>query len=270
MGTIQTLLALVGLIYVLCVIVQAVQEVIKSALDTKATTMEQTINKFMGDHLPLDDVKKALATRGLDITALEHFSKEDFRHLLDGIASLEPKLQGIIVTGTATFEQLKDNVAASYEAARSRFQAAYAKKNKLWAFAVSFIIVIALDANLITIYSELAADQVMAQGIAAKAQKATCGQTGEKDFNQTYEQSRDCIKATLQDYPILVRWFKKGNWWVPRWWGGKDWDDPFAAIAGLLVMGILVSLGAPFWNDVLKGITGVNNALNSGGAKKTP
>jgi hypothetical protein len=32
-------------------------------------------------------------------------------------------------------------------------------------------------------------------------------------------------------------------------------------------MGVLVSLGAPFWNDVLKGATGVNNALNSGGKK---
>jgi hypothetical protein len=28
-------------------------------------------------------------------------------------------------------------------------------------------------------------------------------------------------------------------------------------------MGILVSLGAPFWNDILKGMMGVNNALNS-------
>jgi hypothetical protein len=31
----------------------------------------------------------------------------------------------------------------------------------------------------------------------------------------------------------------------------------------------LVSLGAPFWNDVLKGISGLNNQLNSPG-KGTP
>jgi hypothetical protein len=34
-------------------------------------------------------------------------------------------------------------------------------------------------------------------------------------------------------------------------------------IIGLLVMGGLVPLGAPFWNDVLKGISGLNDALNS-------
>lgn len=269
MGTLQTLLALVGLIYVLCVIVQAVQELVKSKLNTKAETMEQMIEKFMGDHLPLDDVKEALKTRGLDITALEHFSKDDFRHLLDGIGSLDTKLQGIIANGAATLEQKKDNVAAAYEAARAKFQALYTRKNKQFALAFAFIIVIALDANLITMYQELATDQVMAQGIAAKAEKANCGTEQAEDLPKTYEGTRDCIKATLQTYPILVRWYKRGDIWLPMWLGSKEWKDPVTALGGLLLMGALVALGAPFWNDVLKGIAGVNNALNSGGAKKS-
>jgi|HubBroStandDraft_1064217.scaffolds.fasta_scaffold51449_3 hypothetical protein len=37
---------------------------------------------------------------------------------------------------------------------------------------------------------------------------------------------------------------------------------------GLFIMGALVSLGAPFWSEVLKGATGVNNALN-GNAKQS-
>ena len=275
MGTLQTLLALVGLIYVLCVIVQAVQEVIKSALDTKANTMAQTINKFMGAHLPLDDVKKALAERGLDITALEHFSKEDFRHLLDGIESLEPKLKGIVTKETATFEQQKDNVAAAYDGARANFQKAYSKRNKLFAVVFSFAVVIALDANLISMYQELAADQLMAQAIAGKADKVTTcgvGQGGatqadqSTDLDKVYQSNRNCVAKMLNSYPILVRWYKPHSMWVPMWWG-KDWDDPFVAIAGLLLMGILVSLGAPFWNDILKGITGLNNTLNTGGKK---
>ncbi len=51
----------------------------------------------------------------------------------------------------------------------------------------------------------------------------------------------------------------------------KDWDQGwFEEIAGLIVMGLLVSLGAPFWNDVLKGMMGVNNVLNSGGKQTGP
>jgi hypothetical protein len=46
---------------------------------------------------------------------------------------------------------------------------------------------------------------------------------------------------------------------------GSDWSDsPFWTLFGLVVMGEFVSLGAPFWNDVLKGMMGV---LNGNGQK---
>jgi len=41
-------------------------------------------------------------------------------------------------------------------------------------------------------------------------------------------------------------------------------DDPILETIGLLIMGALVSLRAPFWNDVLKGVAGLNDALNGG------
>jgi hypothetical protein len=49
MATFQTLLAVVVLIFALSVIVQAIQEVEKSALSTKADVMAKTMTKFMGD-----------------------------------------------------------------------------------------------------------------------------------------------------------------------------------------------------------------------------
>ena len=272
MGTLQTLLALVGLIYVLCVIVQAVQEVTKSFLNTKAKTMAQTIKQFMGSRLPLADVEKALDARGLDITALEHFNRDDFRHLLDGIELLAPKLKGIVAGGAATFDQEKDNVAAAFDAMRARFQAAYTRKNKLIAIAFSFGVVLALNANLIAVYEQLAADQVMAQAIAGKAEKATCSQNQKQatvtssadDFDTIYRTNRDCIQTVLKDYPILVRWHKVNGSWMPMGAGGI-----LPALAGLVVMGGLVSMGAPFWNDILKGFTGLNNTLNSNNKKVT-
>jgi hypothetical protein len=277
MNTLQTLMALVVLIFVLAVIVQAVQEFLKSLLNTKAETMKATIVKFMGARLTLPQVEAALKDRGLDITALDHFNKDDFRHLLDGVAGLEPQLKDLVDSTTATFEQKKDNVAAAFEGARASFQKAYAARNKTFALIISFAVVLALNANLLMLYDELAADQVMAQAIVGRAEKTDpgkCSQDNENapaqsDLAKTYAGNRDCIKATLKNYPILVRWHQLDNkWWVPMW--RKDWyDSPFAMFAGLLLMGLLVSLGAPFWNDVLKGMTGVNNALNTGG-KKTP
>src|SRR5580658_5644018 len=107
MTTFQTLLALVVFIFALSVIVQAVQEVIKSLANTKANTMAQMVVKFMGTHLTLAQVQGALEKRGLDITALENFNKDDFRSLLDGIEFLDPQLQGIVANADATLDQKK-------------------------------------------------------------------------------------------------------------------------------------------------------------------
>ncbi len=263
MGTFQTLLALVVLIFVLSVIVQAVQEVLKSVLDTKAKTMAEIIDKFMGDSLPLPQVKGALQRRGLDITALEDFNKEDFRHLLDGIEFAAPQLQGIVASTTATLDQAKDNIAGAYEAARSSFQKSYTTKNKMWVIALSFLVVLVLNASLITIYEILAANQNLTQAIsgtastivnAEKSSQGTASASQTPNAAEIYDKNRKTITDDLQKYPILFRTSK-----YPE----DLKQEPFNEIAGLLLMGLLVSMGAPFWNDVLKGMMGVNSALNT-------
>jgi hypothetical protein len=264
MSELQTLMALVVLIFVLAVIVQAMQEVLKSLLDTKAETMKETIVKFMGDHLTLKQVQDALATRGLNIAALENFNKDDFRHLLDGIELAAPQVQDVVANANATIDQVKNNIAGAYEGARASFQKAYARKNKLFAVIISFVVVLGLNASLIRIYEILGANQTMSQAIAGTASTITntgaAGQSGSgtaqsNDLEQVYAKNRQAITADLQKYPILVRTGKYS----------EDWDlGPLKEIAGLIVMALLVSLGAPFWNDVLKGMTGVNNVLNTG------
>jgi hypothetical protein len=267
MSTFETLLALVVLIFLLSVIVQAIQEVLKSLLNAKADTMAQVIEKFMGTHLSLDQVQLALRERGLDLTALEYFNKEDFRHLLDAIEFVDPQLKGIVASDSATLEQKKDNVAAAYEGARASFQKAYTAKNKTLAIAISFVVVLTLNANLIMLYEELAVDQVMAQAIVGKATPNQCSPESkdkapsqQSDLATTYSEARDCIKTKLKDYPVLLRSSKRQYL--------ADWTESnFHTILGLFMMGLLVSLGAPFWNDILKGMTGVNNALNTNTSK---
>lgn len=267
MSMFQTLMALVVLIFVLSVIVQGIQEVLKSLANTKANTMLETINKFMGEHLPLPQVQTALKTRGLDITALEHFNKEDFRHLLDGIQLAEPQVQGIVASTNATIEQAKDNIAGAYEGARAAFQNSYTSKNKKWVLGLSFLVVLALNASLIRIYETLAANQNLAQAIsgtastilnAQKAGQNTASTSQPASLQEVYEANRKTITEDLQKYPILLR---------TREYPKDLRDEAPNEIAGLLLMGILVSLGAPFWNDVLKGMMGVNNVLNTNGKK---
>jgi hypothetical protein len=266
MSTFQTLISIVLLIFILSVIVQAVNEFVKKVLDTKAKEMKKTITAFMGNHLTLDQVNTALRIRGLGIKAIENLSKDDFRHLLDGITFQANQLTGI-VTGImaqteAEINVVKDNIAASYEAARTSFQQTYTKRNKLFATVVSFILVFLLNANIIILYEQVSADQVAQQAIMGKAALVNTNlppssgqaQSQQTDLGAAYSHSLDQIVKVLKDYPILMRTTK-----YP-----EDFNTHlFIMIIGLVIMGSLVSLGAPFWNDILKGMMGINSALNS-------
>src|SRR2546425_472319 len=158
MSTFQAMISVVLLIFVLSVIVQWIQEILKAALNTKASVMEETLDKFMSTDLTRLQITDALSTRGLPITALEHFDSQDFRHLLDGIELPPSQTQNIVKLAQPTVEQIKDNIAAAYEGARAVFQKAYATRNKEIAIGLSFLVVVVLNANLLSLYQQVSVD----------------------------------------------------------------------------------------------------------------
>jgi hypothetical protein len=254
MSTFQTLISILLLIYVLSVIVQALQEIIKAIFRTKASVMRDIINKFMGHHLTLSQVEGALSERGLKIQNLASFDKEAFRQLLNGIAFESDQLDGLLKNAQATAEEVKNHIAASYEAARAAFQSTYARKNKLLVVVTSCIVVLVLNANIIFLYDQISIDSVVQQTLVGQAQKIELPTSQQGDLKEVYKITRQQISDTLEQYPILLRAAKYQ----------ADFAQPWKTIFGLLVMGALVSLGAPFWNDVLKSVSQMKKGVGTG------
>jgi hypothetical protein len=264
-STLQSLTAFIALIFALSVIVQAIQEFIKKFLQTKPKAMMQALDEFMGDMLDSADVQNALKVRGLDVTALENFSTSDFRSLLDAIPFDQQKVQKLVQGGQASLDKIKDNIAGAYQGALTKFQKIYEGKNKQIAAVLSVVLVLILNANVIFLYENISADPATQQAIMSKVQTIVSANANAKAgtsddpsaqadaLGKSYETTRDDIATVLNTDTMLLR--------------TKLYPDEFAkhrlkTILGLLLMGGLVSLGAPFWNDVLKGATGVNNAFN--------
>jgi len=265
--------AVIALIFALSVIVQAIQEFIKDFLQTKPKAIMQALDEFMGDMLNSADVKQALSIRGLDVTALESFSPSDFRDLLDAIPfdqQQQQEMQKLVHGGQALLDKIKDNIAGGYQGALARFQKIYQSKNKQIAAVLSMILVLILNANLIFLYENISADPATQQVIMSKVQTIVSANANlnagtsddpsaqAKALEKSYQATREQIATVLNTDTMLVR--------------TKRYPDDFSShwlktILGLLLMGGLVSLGAPFWNDVLKGATGVNNAFNGNGKK---
>jgi hypothetical protein len=273
MSTLQSLTAVIALIFALSVIVQAIQEFIKDYLKTKPKAMMQALDEFMGDMLNSADVQNALKVRGLDVTAVENFSTSEFRSLLDAIPFDQQKVQKLVQGGQASLDKIRDNIAGAYQGALARFQKIYAGKNKQIAAGLSVVLVLILNANVIFLYESISADPAMQQAIMSKVQtiisanakaNANAGtsddaSTQAKALEQSYQETRDQIATVLNTDTMLVRTKLYAHDFSGHW---------LKTILGLLLMGGLVSLGAPFWNDVLKGATGVNNAFNGNGKKR--
>jgi hypothetical protein len=273
MNTLQSLTAVIALIFVLSVIVQAIQEFIKDFLQTKPKAMMQALNEFMGDMLNAADVKQALGVRGLDVTALESFSPSDFRDLLDAIPfdqQQQQAVQKLVHGGQASLDKIKDSIAGAYQGALARFQKIYEGKNKRIAAVLSMVLVLILNANVIFHYESISADPATQQAIMSKVQTIVSAnaianaRSGDdaaaqaRALKESYQATRDQIATVLNTDTMLVRTKLYPNDFRSHW---------LKTILGLSLMGALVSLGAPFWNDILKGATGVNNAFNGNGKK---
>ena len=90
----------------------------------------------------------------------------------------------------------------------------------------------------------------MSQAIASTVSQPNQGGGAPQTFDP--DKTRDAITKDMNRCSILLRTTKYPD----------DIKDPANDI-GLIIMGVLISLGATFWNDVLKGAAGANNALNT-------
>ena len=142
-------------------------------------------------------------------------------------------------------------MAASYEAARISLQEFYAAKNKRWVIALSFLAVLALNASLIRIYEILAANRSLSQAIAGTAStiasvdsstQSAAATSQASSHADVYRRNRGAITKDRQKYPALLR---------SSYYSEDFENETFDEIAGSWLVGILVSLGAPFWNDIL-------------------
>src|SRR5262249_40498295 len=99
------------------------------------------------------------------------FSPSNFRGLLDDIPFDQPQVQKLVQSGQATLDKIKDKTAGAYQGALAKFQKIYAGKNKQIAAALSLVVVLVLNANVIFLYESISADPVMQQALMSNVQK---------------------------------------------------------------------------------------------------
>ena len=312
--SIDSLIATIAIVLVLSLIVQAIQQILKQILSMKSAYMERELvmmfldnehltefldkqknilNKIIPQWLTLrsipknqrqlvEELKVKMASIGYkDLEMIESLSVEQFLSVLRSLPSFSKIEKGVA-------DKLKDieyEVVKWFDICKKSFQDHYERRMKLWAFVLSAIVVIGLNANLLNIYKEFSVNKSLRNSMIASV-PALLNTAGDKiasssSAGQLSDTQRDSIVKC--EIAFIESTLSKNNFEILRWNNtpqdsikgsivsfrkGDFWDCLYQALLrnwlGWIGMILLVSLGSPFWYDFLKTLMGIKNSFRSG------
>jgi hypothetical protein len=213
---------------------------------------------------------------------LDSISKEDLKKCIQEVIADQaaPAASGTSIKAITQAEtaSLLAKVDAWYDTVMQSFEERYVRSMKTWALIISAAVVILLNANFFNVYRNIAISDVMrnsilqTQGEISKrlAEKAGSAATQPQDLQAWFDQSRQEILSNAELFsgfgftnikPRQVwQWLVRGGGWenVDIW----PWlAHGISVLVGLTIMTLLLSVGAPFWQDVLESLFGVKNLL---------
>jgi hypothetical protein len=292
LDSLDSLIATAAVILGLSLIVQAIQQIIKQTLDLKSTYMRAQLLALFGKVAPVSRLRANLSPLGLLVkdagasaerivneleAKVRGFGFPDL-HLLEGLDA--EKLKEILRTlpsASDADEAVRRSVQEAlarvdewFEIRKKAFQEHYERRMKYWAFGLSAVVVLAMNADIVGIMRDFTADRAMRNVVVAAVPSLTSTtdtQAVNRVAPQTDEERGKAIQEQVQVIQGLVadRAFQLMRWNTPTGDRLESFGDFWVAAAdnwlGWLAMTMLVSLGAPFWYDALKAVMGIKDRL---------
>ncbi|MEM7120988.1 MAG: hypothetical protein AAF563_06915 [Pseudomonadota bacterium] len=245
---------------VLSLVASSVQEWIASMLGLRSKNLNAGIKRLIGDQytqrvyrhplianlakagkLPSYIDPKTLSTVLLELIARDNASKsyvtctaDDVRGIVGKISDDHP-LKEILDTwlteGEDAANTLKDRLASWFDEGMSRMSGWYARRVKVIIFVIAAAVTIATNASSIHFVEELWRNDILRSQLAAQAVTLTEAAASTDEMPN--------VSQDLNDFPI-------------GWYGlPEDWVAWLKTVLGWAITIAAISLGAPFWFDLL-------------------
>ncbi|HSB07995.1 MAG TPA: hypothetical protein VLM38_00675 [Blastocatellia bacterium] len=183
----------------------------------------------------LNNLNLAAKDVGIDTAAIES--------ALQAGQNLDQEVKTAIAEKIATVE-------AWYDTVMPGLAERYERGMKWMAVLLSVIVVLAFNADAIKIFKYVAADSAVQQQLIDYAQNRSKSQPAATE---------DQIKGEIDEISRLASDYRKFGLSPFRWDGFKA--APMGSVLGWVVMTLLLSLGAPFWEDALESVFSLKNTL---------
>jgi hypothetical protein len=268
---------------VLSLLCTVVNEYVAALVKTRAETLKETIESLL-DHKALrDNFNKHGLVRGAKVASGDGGQPTDPSYLPSrtvamaligsletgkqvplfadikaaveqlGNSNIKSALLASITEANSDLDKLRASIATWFDDAMDRLSGEYRRNLKMISLCVGLGVAVLMNADSLRVGRALWLDKDMREQTAKQAEafvkqcKDACiAQKGDTaDIQAASKNLQERWQATLSELrPLPIGWNEDWkslkDWW---WWPQK--------IIGLLVTGLALSLGAPFWFDLL-------------------
>lgn len=290
-----TLNVVIGLIFVLLMfslLASTVMEVIAALFSLRARHLDYTLNNMLGEKSadflrhPLFKQLSYATNRRARISAYHlpsYISKETFTSILADLLNADSKealakhidsldegdlkrmMQFLFRQANGNPAAFKAELGRWFDEVMDRAKDWYKRYLKWWLFAIGLGLAVIFNADTIQIYQNISSSATTQDFLVAMASnfEARTDSVAGPDLNLTLEESVARMDSMLQRIehirsPLGLGWGPSDTGRTIPWWLIK--------LAGLLLTGIAVTMGAPFWYDILKKLLSLRG---SGGTETT-
>lgn len=178
--------------------------------------------------------------------------------MTDQEQDVQSHLKRLLAKSNNDLVKFRAELAYWYESTMARCASNYKQLMQIKLFVLGFVIAVGFNLNIISIAKTLANDEVARAQIVAMAQKAVKEDSSLKKIEEELDNYNENAQKVLG-----IGWDEDEFGWCTFWSG--FW--------GFLLAALGISLGAPFWFDMLNKLMKVRSAVNqepekSGGKAK--
>src|ERR1700752_1152217 len=249
--TLDTVIALIVVLLVLSLIVQSIQAVIKkwcklksrSLLDSLGDLFEYVDSQTVANKSPA----KLVAEIKQEFKKLGRVSFVRKRPMIDSIA----KDDLLKILDRLNAAALKPKVETWYDTTMQGFEERYARHMKSIAICVSIVLVLFLNANFFQVYKNIATNEVLRNSLLERRDQI------QRQLNDRSVQSGEQQAIKPQQFTDFVG--ARGVWQSVSFTDRLGYA--IKALIGWSIMVMLLSVGAPFWQDALESLFGIKSLL---------
>ena len=189
------------------------------------------------------------------LTAKSAGTSQSLTDLRNAVEKMPPSkardaLHALLNAGS-DFPSVRKNIEDWFDTAMDRVSGFYKRQAQLITIVIGVVIAVSLNVDTVLIGNQLFHDEALRNSIVGAAQQVTTGPSGTTGGSDTTQ-----LEKQLAAAPIPIGWAGSGPQGPP---GNPPWGW-LAKLAGLLLTTIAISVGAPFWFDLLKRIMNIRSS----------